>query len=387
MDSPTSPELILESPTQDEPTEHHTLATATHGCGRTSFALVLLHFCTFSGGVPWLESDRASHREAKSEKVSAKVFWRAKHQIWKAGVKDPPAKRNVGGVSLLYISSPSFWATSSCWTCKDVRWAKLQTAGEDIAKDSLLIADITSSKSGLFKFISCVQQPGKDDVSTYERYECVFLTCIRSVAHAVGAATGSGNWEVGYGFFATQRRRATWWQMPGPLWVQCSLGISPCCWLLLVFIHCAIGCNWIWLILHSLHSLKHKSCESVLKCDPIQDGPKLNFWLQPSLSQRLWRLWHCNFASCVILCLVSANSYIHWSRRKVNQSCHPHSFTHGICKVPSLNLVGEKGTFWIYFLGTGFWLGLTGFWCAKRIYLQLVLTGFCIDLYLQSIYL
>ena len=36
------------------------------------------------------------------------------------------------------------------------------------------------------KFISCVQQP-------YERYECAFLTCIRSLAHAVGAATGSGN--------------------------------------------------------------------------------------------------------------------------------------------------------------------------------------------------
>ena len=133
MDSPTSPELILESPTQDEPTEHHT--TATHGCGRTSSALVVLHFCIFSGGMPWWESDRAS----KSEKVSAKLFWRAKHQIWKAGVKDPPAKRNVGGVSLLYISSPSFWETSSCWTCSlatDVR-AKLQTAGEDIRKNSL----------------------------------------------------------------------------------------------------------------------------------------------------------------------------------------------------------------------------------------------------------
>lgn len=62
-----------------------------------------------------------------------------------------------------------------------------------ILPKTAFIADITSSKSGLFKFISCVQQPGKDDVSTYERYECVFLTCIRSVAHAVGAATGSGN--------------------------------------------------------------------------------------------------------------------------------------------------------------------------------------------------
>ena len=109
----------------DEPTEHHTRATATHGCGRTSSALVVLHFCIFFGGVPWSESDRAqSHREAKSEKVS-----NGTKQIWKAGVKDPPAKRNVGGVSLLYISSPSFWATTSCWTCKDVRRAKLQTAG------------------------------------------------------------------------------------------------------------------------------------------------------------------------------------------------------------------------------------------------------------------
>ena len=64
-----------------------------------------------------------------------------------------------------------------------------------ILPKTAFIADITSSKSGLFnlKFISCVQQPGKDDVLTYERYECVFLTCIRSVAHAVGAATGSGN--------------------------------------------------------------------------------------------------------------------------------------------------------------------------------------------------
>ena len=125
----------------DEPAEHHTRATATHRCGRTSSALVVLHFCIFSGGVPWWESDRAS----KSEKVSAKLFW-AKHQSWKAGVKDPPAKRNVGGVSLLCISSPSFWATSSCWTCKDVRWAKLPTAG-------------------------------------------------------------SGNWKVGHGLFATQRQR------------------------------------------------------------------------------------------------------------------------------------------------------------------------------------
>ena len=48
---------------------------------------------------------------------------------------------------------------------------------------------------------------------------------------------------------------------------------------------------------------------------------------------------------------------------------------------------GRESTFWIYFLGTGFRLGLTGFWCGKRIYLQLVLTGFCIDLYLQLIYL
>ena len=64
-----------------------------------------------------------------------------------------------------------------------------------ILAKTAFIADITSKsvKSGLFKSISCVQQPGKDDVSTYERYECVFLTCIRSVAHAVGAATGSGN--------------------------------------------------------------------------------------------------------------------------------------------------------------------------------------------------
>ena len=61
-----------------------------------------------------------------------------------------------------------------------------------ILPKTAFISDITSSKSGLFKFISCVQRPGKDDVSTCELYECVFLTCIRSVAHAVGAATGSG---------------------------------------------------------------------------------------------------------------------------------------------------------------------------------------------------
>ena len=64
---------------------------------------------------------------------------------------------------------------------------------EQSCKPQARILPKTSSKSGLFKFISCVQQPGKDDVSTYERYECVLLKCIRSIAHAVGAATGSGN--------------------------------------------------------------------------------------------------------------------------------------------------------------------------------------------------
>ena len=48
-----------------------------------------------------------------------------------------------------------------------------------------------------------------------------------------------------------------------------------------------------------------------------------------------------------------------------------------------IEISGRESTFWIYFLGTGFWLGLTGFWCGKRIYLQLVLTEFCIDLYLH----
>ena len=91
-------------------------------------------------------------------------------------------------------------------------WQRM--CAEQSCKPQARILPKTSSKSGLLKFISCVQQPGKDDVSTYE---CVFLTCIRSIGHAVGAATGSGNWEVGHGLFATQRQRATWWQMPGSL--------------------------------------------------------------------------------------------------------------------------------------------------------------------------
>ena len=70
---------------QDEPTEPHTRATATHGCGRTSSALVALHFCIFSGGVPRLESDRAQkvkkfqqnsfeERSTRSGKLESKIL-------------------------------------------------------------------------------------------------------------------------------------------------------------------------------------------------------------------------------------------------------------------------------------------------------------------------
>ena len=77
------------------------------------------------------------------------------------------------------------------------------------------------------------------------------------------------------------------------------------------------------------------------------------------------RLWNCNFVSCIILCLVSAECLYSLIATK-SESCHLHFFTHGTCKVPSLNLVGEKVHSEYIFLELGFdWVCL-GFDVARE---------------------
>ena len=186
MDSPTSPELILESPTDLRMSQQSII----HGQRRhTDAGELLLHLSCFisafslvaclDGNLIELQKvkkfqQNSFERSTRSGKLESKILQLSEmleEFLYCAYLRQASEQRLLAELELAQSCKPQ----------------------ARILPKTAFIADITSSKSGLFKFISCVQQPGKDHVSTYERYECVFLTCIRSVAHAVGAATGSGN--------------------------------------------------------------------------------------------------------------------------------------------------------------------------------------------------
>ena len=185
MDSPTSPELILESPTDLRMSQQSII----HGQRRhTDAGELLLHLSCFisafslvaclDGNLIELQKvkkfqQHSFERSTRSGKLESKILQLSEmleEFLYCAYLRQASEQR--------LLAELAAWQ----WMC-----------AEQSCKPQARILPKTPSKSGLFKFISCVQQPGKDEVSTYERYECVFLTCIRSIAHAVGAATGSGN--------------------------------------------------------------------------------------------------------------------------------------------------------------------------------------------------
>ena len=198
MDSPTSPELILASPTptglrmSQQSTIHRQPRHTDAGelllhlsCFISAFSLVacldwnLIELLIVKQKVKKFQQNSFEERSTRSGKLESKILQLSEmleEFLYCTYLRQASEQR--------LLAELAAWQRMCEQSCRPQARILAKTA---------FIADITSSKSGLFEFISCVQQPGKDDVSTYERYECVFLTCIRSVAHAVGAATGSGN--------------------------------------------------------------------------------------------------------------------------------------------------------------------------------------------------
>ena len=234
MDSPTSPELILESATDLRMSQQsaihrqrrHTDAgeLLLHlSCFISAFSLVacldwnLIELLIVKQKVKQFQQNFFEERSTRSGKLESKILQLSEM-----------LEEFLYCTYLRRASEQRLLAELAAWQ---------PMCAEQSCKPQARILPKTSSKSGLFKLISCVQQPGKDDLSTYGRYECVFLKCIRSVVHAVGAATG----DVGQMDSSQLKDRE-------PLGDKCPTSLGAMTWdqpLLLVFIHCAIGCNWI----------------------------------------------------------------------------------------------------------------------------------------------
>ena len=194
MDSPTSPELILESPTDLRMSQQSTI----HGQRRhTDAGELLLHLSCFISAFSLVACLDWNLIELLIVKQKVKKFQQNsfEERSTSYGKLEPKILQLSEMLEEFLYCTYLRQASEQRLLAELARMCDEQSCEPQarILPKTAFIADITSSKNGLFKFISCVQQPGKDDVSTYERYECVFLTCIRSVAHAVGAATGSGN--------------------------------------------------------------------------------------------------------------------------------------------------------------------------------------------------
>ena len=178
MDSPTSPELILASPTptglrmSQQSTIHRQPRHTDAGelllhlsCFISAFSLVacldwnLIELLTVKQKVKKFQQNSFEERSTRSGKLESKILQLSEmleEFLYCTYLRQASEQRLLAELARMCAEQ----------SCKPQARILPKTA---------FIADITSSKSGSFKFISCVRQPGKDDVSTYERYECVLV--------------------------------------------------------------------------------------------------------------------------------------------------------------------------------------------------------------------